>query len=173
MLKFDVVSCPPVILLDSFSLGFLMQFWYKQGHVWGLYNLGEAGGRLASFLCRDENQEFWNGFVEGVCIGACEYRGCFYSWEKALSWSCELKGEERPAVLGVKWLLVAEISLGEKHCLRENESILGENGMMFFLSSCNLGGAEKPVQIPAGRADFGVCFQVCNSTQKSRRIAVL
>lgn len=52
-------------------------------------------------------------------------------------------------VLGVKWLLVAEMSLGEKHHLRENESILGENGIMFFLSASNLGGAEKPVQIPA------------------------
>lgn len=141
--------------------------------MWGLYNPGEAAWRLAQFLGRDENQEFWNGFVEGVCIGARGYRGCFYSWEEVLSPSCELEGEERPAVLGIKWFLVAEISLGEKHHLRENEYILGENGIMFFLSSYNLGGAEKPVQIPAGRADFGMCFQVCDSTQKSRRIAVL
>lgn len=76
-------------------------------------------------------------------------------------------------VLGVKWLLVAEMSLGEKHHSRENESIWGENGIKFSLSSCNLGGAEKAVQIPAGRAGFGVCFQVCNSTQKSHRITVL
>lgn len=75
-------------------------------------------------------------------------------------------------MLGVKWLLVAEMSLGEKHHLKVNESTLGENGITCFLSSCNL-GAEKPVQIPDGRADFGVCFQVCNSTQQSCRIAVL
>lgn len=82
--------------------------------MWGLYNPGEAGGRLARFLSRDENQEFWNGFVEGVCIGARGYCGCFYSWEEVLSPSCELEEEERPAVLGVKWLLVAKISLDGK-----------------------------------------------------------
>lgn len=71
-------------------------------------------------------------------------------------------------MLGVKWLLVAEMSLGEKHHSRENESILGENGIMFSLASCNLGGAEQAVQIAAGRAGFGVCFQVCNSTEISQ-----
>lgn len=84
-----------------------------------------------------------------------------------------MEEEERPVVLGVKGLLVAEMSLGEKHHSRVNEPTLGENGIMFLLSSCNLGGVEKPVQIPDGRADFGVCFQVCNSSQQSHRIAVV
>lgn len=31
--------------------------------MWGLHNPGEAGGRLAPFLGRDENQENWTVFV--------------------------------------------------------------------------------------------------------------
>jgi len=66
VLEFDVVSCPSVISLDDFILYFFSHFIHSfsmSGDPDRDYlTLGVAGGRLALFLCRDKNQQFWNAF---------------------------------------------------------------------------------------------------------------